>query len=104
VKPALAESVSAKLVLPGIVEANLARTAAVLTPLGGRLLELKVALGDRVVKGQVLALIDSPDLAQAYDDNAKAADILKLTERNLSRQEGQSKIGSLSDRDLDRLS
>jgi cobalt-zinc-cadmium efflux system membrane fusion protein len=101
VKPATSETVGAKLVLPGIVESDPARTAAVLTPVGGRLLELKVVLGERVVEGQVLAVIDSPDLAQAYDDNAKAADTFKLTEVNLSRQEGQAKIGSVSDRDLD---
>ena len=59
----------------------------------GRLVELKVGLGDRVSQGQVLAVIDSPDLAQAYDDDEKAADAFKLTERNLGRQEAQNKIG-----------
>src|SRR5580700_5168690 len=67
-----AKPVSAKLVLPAIVESDPARTALVLPPLGGRVLELKVALGERVVHGQSLAVIDSPDLAQAYDDNDKA--------------------------------
>jgi multidrug efflux pump subunit AcrA (membrane-fusion protein) len=65
----------------GIVESDPARTAAVLTPPAGRLLELKVALGGRVVNAQVLAVIDSPDLTQAYDDNVKAADLFKLTEK-----------------------
>ena len=46
-------------------------------------------------------LIDSPDLAQAYDDNDKAADTFKLTEKNLARQEAQNKLGAASDRDLD---
>src|SRR6201996_470320 len=69
VTPVHAESVSAKLVLPAVVESDPARTAAVLTPLGGRVVEIKVALGDRVHQGQVLAVIDSPDLGQAYDDN-----------------------------------
>jgi cobalt-zinc-cadmium efflux system membrane fusion protein len=101
VQPATAQVIGAKLVLPGIVESDPSRTAAVLTPLAGRLLELKVALGDRVVAGQVLAVIDSPDLAQAYDENAKASDLFRLTEANLRRQEGQAKIGSVSERDLD---
>jgi cobalt-zinc-cadmium efflux system membrane fusion protein len=101
VSPARAEEVNTKLVLPGIVESDPARTAAVLTPLGGRVLELKVALGDRVRQGQVLAIIDSPDLAQAYDDNDKAAAALELTRRNLSRQEEQFKLGTASNRDLD---
>ena len=87
--------------LPGVVESDPARTAAVLTPLGGRVIALKVALGDRVARGQVLAVIDSPDLGQAYDDDDKAADTAKLTEKNLGRQEAQNKLGVASDRDLD---
>jgi cobalt-zinc-cadmium efflux system membrane fusion protein len=101
VMPAASETTATKLALPGVVEADPARTAAVLAPLGGRVLELKVALGDRVVRGQVLALIDSPDLAQAYDDNVKAADAFELTGRKLERQQGQFKIGAASDQDLD---
>jgi cobalt-zinc-cadmium efflux system membrane fusion protein len=49
----------------------------------------------------VLAVIDSPDLAQAYNDNDKAADASRLTEKNLGRQEAQNKLGVASDRDLD---
>jgi membrane fusion protein, heavy metal efflux system len=101
IAPAAAEAASAKLLLPAIVESDPALTAAVLTPLSGRVLELKVALGDRVTRGQAVAILDSPDLAQAYDDDDKAADALALTEKTLSRQEGQSKIGTVSDRDLD---
>jgi cobalt-zinc-cadmium efflux system membrane fusion protein len=101
IEPARAEAIDARLVLPGIVESDPARTAAVLTPLGGRILELKAALGDRVRKGQVLAVIDSPDLAQAYEDDSKAADTLELTQKNLTRQEGQYKLGAASNRDLD---
>jgi membrane fusion protein, heavy metal efflux system len=101
VTPAHAEAVSAKLVLPAVVESDPARTAAVLTPLGGRVLEIKVALGDRVRQGQVLAVIDSPDLGQAYDDNDKAADAFQLAQKNLARQEEQFKLGTASNRDLD---
>ena len=101
VTPVHAEPVSAKLVLPAVVESDPARTAAVLTPLGGRVLEIKVALGDRVHQGQVLAVIDSPDLGQAYDDNDKAAAGFQLTQKNLTRQEEQFKLGTVSTRDLD---
>lgn len=101
VMAAAAEAVSGKLLLPAVIESDPARTAAVLTPLAGRVQELKVALGDRVTAGQVLVVIESPDLAQAYDDNDKAADTAALTEKNLTRQEGQARIGTASDRDLD---
>ncbi len=101
VMPATVESVELKLVLPAVLESDPARTALVLPALGGRVLDLKVALGERVVRGQVLALIDSPDLAQAYDDNDKAADADKLAEKILARQQEQSKLGTASDQDLD---
>jgi membrane fusion protein, heavy metal efflux system len=101
VAPAQAEPINPKLILPALVESDPARTAAVLPPLGGRVVEIKVALGDRVHKGQVLAVIDSPDLGQAYDDNDKAADTYRLTQKNLTRQEEQFKLGTLSSRDLD---
>jgi len=101
VQAASEQAVSPKLVLPGMVESDPARTFAVMTPLSGRLIALKVSLGDRVVRGQVLAVIDSPDLGQAYDDDAKAADTATLTEKNLKRQEAQNKLGAASDRDLD---
>jgi cobalt-zinc-cadmium efflux system membrane fusion protein len=101
VMPVSLQPVSPKLLLPAVVESDPVRTAAVLTPLSGRLIALKVELGDRVVRGQVLAVIDSPDLAQAYNDNDKAADASRLTEKNLGRQEAQNKLGVASDRDLD---
>ena len=67
--PVHAEPVSAKLHPPATVESDPARTAAVLTPLGGRVLEIKVALGDRVHQGQVLAADQTPPhLGQAYDE------------------------------------
>jgi membrane fusion protein, heavy metal efflux system len=101
VEPARAEVTSAALVLPGIVESDPARTAAVLPALSGRVREIHVALGDRVQQGQALVTIDSPDLAQAYDDDDKAADALQLTKKTLERQEGQFKLGTLSSHDLD---
>lgn len=101
VMQAAAQPVTPKLVLPAVVESDPARSAAIFPSLGGRVRELKVALGERVVRGQALAVIDSPDLAQAYDDNDKASDALRLAEKILARQQEQSKLGTASDQDLD---
>ncbi|HEY1726436.1 MAG TPA: efflux RND transporter periplasmic adaptor subunit [Steroidobacteraceae bacterium] len=101
--PAAAEQVSGKLILPGIIESDPARTATVVTPVAGRVVQLKVALGDRVTRGQVLLMIESADLAQALADDAKATDALRLAQKNLQRQEAQAKLGALSDRDLDQV-
>ncbi len=99
--PAATRSIGGKLTVPAIVESDPARTVAVLPALAGRVAELKVALGDRVAEGQVLAIIDSPDLAQAYDDDEKAADSLALADKTLKRQEQQASLGTLSAHDLD---
>ena len=101
VQPAPAETKSAIVTAPGIVESDPARTVAVLPPGAGRVREVKVALGERVQRGQPLATIDSPDLAQAYDDNDKAASVAVLAAKNLHYQEEQLKIGAAAQRDLD---
>ncbi len=101
VMAAPAEVSSARITLPAVVESDPARTVAVLPAVAGRIAGLKVALGERVAKGQVLATIDSGDLAQAFSDDDKAADAVKLTAKNLSREEEQNKIGAASDRELD---
>jgi len=101
VQAAASQAVSAQLMSPGVIESDPAVTAAVLTPLSGRVEQLTVQLGQRVTRDQVVAVLDSPDLAQAYDDQAKALDALALASKNLERQEQQFKIGVISDRDLD---
>jgi cobalt-zinc-cadmium efflux system membrane fusion protein len=87
------KEVSRTLVLPAIVESDPARTVKVLPPVTGRVVELKVQLGERVVQGQELAVIDSGDLAQAYSDVEKAQSSVTLTKKALDRQLGLLKIG-----------
>jgi cobalt-zinc-cadmium efflux system membrane fusion protein len=101
VVPAGIENVSGNVLAPGVVESDPARTALLLSPVAGRVKEVKVSPGSRVSAGQALAVIDSPDLAQAYDDDVKAAATLRLTTKNLERQEGQYQIGAVAERDLD---
>src|SRR5579859_1089408 len=68
-------------VFPATVEADPARTANVLAPLTGRVAELKVGLGDHVTRNQLLAVIESGDMAQAYADVDKATDTLALAKK-----------------------
>ena len=89
VMPAPTQLQSGTITAPGIVESDPARTVAVLPAGGGRVQALKIALGDRVQRDQVLAVIDSPDVALAYDDNDKAASLARLAARNLQRTEEQ---------------
>ena len=92
---------SGKITAPGTVESDPTRTIPVLPPGGGRVREVKVSLGERVQRGQALLVIDSWDLAQAYDDNDKAASTARLAAVNFKRAEEQFKIGATAQRDLD---
>jgi cobalt-zinc-cadmium efflux system membrane fusion protein len=85
IEPVEEKEIQRTLVLPAIVEADPARTAKVLPPVAGRVMDLKVRLGERVTQGQDLAVIDSGDLAQAYSDDEKAHAALKLTKQTLDR-------------------
>jgi len=101
VHPVDLRSVTERLVLPAVVEADPARTAKVLPALSGRIVELDAALGDRVHQGQVLAVIDSADLAQAFDDADKAHSALVLAKKALDRQRAltEARAGALKDQE-----
>jgi cobalt-zinc-cadmium efflux system membrane fusion protein len=73
------------LTLPAVVEADPARTAKVLPSVAGRVVDLKVQLGARVAAGDLLAVIESGDLAQAFSDLEKARSALTLTKQTLDR-------------------
>jgi len=88
-------------VFPGNVEADPARTVNVLPPLTGKVAELKVGLGDRVTRGQLLAVIDSGDLAQAYADAYKAKDALDLAKKTLDRTRAVKVAGGNAVKDLE---
>jgi len=100
IAPVTVQRVTRKLVLPAMVEADPARTAKVMPALSGHIIELKVALGDRVGQGQVLAVLSSADLAQAYDDDDKARSALQLAKKALERQRGLTTIQTGAVKDL----
>jgi cobalt-zinc-cadmium efflux system membrane fusion protein len=87
--------------VPAVVEADPSRTVNILPPLTGRLLDLKVGLGDAVVRGQVLAVIASPDLAQANADADKAADAMALARLALDRARGVKEAGANATKDIE---
>ena len=71
------ESVRARMVsngldLPGRVEADPAHLVHVYAPLSGRLMNLTLAAGQEVRKGQTIAMLQSGDVAQARADFDKA--------------------------------
>jgi membrane fusion protein, heavy metal efflux system len=88
-------------VFPGIVEADPTRTDNVLPPLTGKVMELKVGLGDHVTRGQLLAVIDSGDFAQANSDYYKAKDALDLAKKTLDRARAVKAAGGNAVKDLE---
>jgi cobalt-zinc-cadmium efflux system membrane fusion protein len=86
------------------VEAEPSRVFNILPPLGGRVTQLNVRLGDHVTAGQPLAVIDSGDLAQAYSDAEKARAQLALTKRALERARGLSQVGGGAVKDVESAS
>ncbi len=85
---------------PAQVEVDPAHQANVLPSLTGKVVELKVGLGDHVARGQLLAVIDSGDLAQAYADVDKASDALDLAKKSLERARGVQQAGGSAVKDL----
>lgn len=89
------------MVFPANVEADPAHTANLLPPLTGKVVELKVGLGDHVMRGQLLAVIDSGDFAQAYADVVKAHDALNLAKKTLHRVRAVNAAGGNAIKDLE---
>ncbi|HJV01420.1 MAG TPA: efflux RND transporter periplasmic adaptor subunit [Burkholderiaceae bacterium] len=101
VAPVSAGAASHNVALPAVVEADPARTVNIVPPLAGRLTELRVRLGDAVRKGQILAVISSPDLAQAHADAEKARDARELADRALQRARGVNEAGANAGKDME---
>jgi cobalt-zinc-cadmium efflux system membrane fusion protein len=92
--------------LPTILTANATvtpdvnRTIHVTSLGGGRVVELKVRLGDYVKKGQTLLMISSPDLAGAFADYQKAVADERVTQKALERSQLLFNRGALAEKDL----
>jgi cobalt-zinc-cadmium efflux system membrane fusion protein len=65
----------------------------------GNVLEVKVALGDQVEKGQVLAVVKSGEIAGAENDIVSADANLAIAEKNLEAAEDLYKSGIASEKD-----
>jgi cobalt-zinc-cadmium efflux system membrane fusion protein len=89
------------IVVPGEVDADPALTVNVLSPLTGHVDDLKVRLGDRVKKGQLLATIASGDMAQAQADVDKARDAFDLATKTRDRTRDVGGVGGAATKDIE---
>jgi cobalt-zinc-cadmium efflux system membrane fusion protein len=85
----------------GTVTPDVNRTIRVTSLGGGRVIELKVKLGDTVKKGQTLLVISSPDLAAAMADYQKAVADGVLSRKALDRAQLLYDRGAIASKDLE---
>jgi cobalt-zinc-cadmium efflux system membrane fusion protein len=71
--------------LNGLITWNEDRTVRIYTPFAGRVERILVRLGEKIRKGQPLAVIASPDFGQAQADAGRAESDFALAEKNLAR-------------------
>src|SRR5579864_6620422 len=85
----------------GTVTPDVTRTIHVTSLGGGRVVDLKVKLGDFVKKGQTLLVISSPDLAAAMSDYQKARADEMLSHKALDRAQLLYDRGAIAAKDLE---
>ena len=70
------------LTLSGKVAYGEDRYSRISSPLQGRVVEVRAHLGDRVKAGDILLVVDSPDIAQAYSEYVKEDSDLQYAARS----------------------
>jgi membrane fusion protein, heavy metal efflux system len=84
----------------GSVAPDVNRTIHVTSLGGGRVVDLKVKLGDTVKKGQTLLVISSPDLASAFAEYQKAQADERVAKKALDRAQLLFDRGAVAEKDL----
>jgi len=85
----------------GTTNPDISKTIHVTSLGSGRVIDLKVRLGDYVKKGQVLMVISSPDLGVANSDYQKAKADEELSRRALERAQQLYSHGAFAEKDLE---
>ena len=89
--------------LPGVVEPNAYRQVVVTPLVAGRVTKVGSALGERVRRGQTLAEIYSPALAEAQTRYVSAQAMLDAHDRELQRTRTLVEIGAASRQELEKI-
>ena len=103
VTPVESGSSAAEMRLPGVVEPNAYRQVVVTPLVAGRVTKVGPALGDRVRRGQTLAEVYSPALAEAQTRYVSARAMLDAHDRELQRTQKLVEIGAASRAELERI-
>lgn len=99
VQPVEVREVDDTILTSGTITLDDLRTGHVFSPVTGRVVSIVGALGERVKKGDALAVIESPDIGSAVSDVHKAEADLIAAEHDLNRKKVlfEEKAGSAAD-------
>jgi membrane fusion protein, heavy metal efflux system len=89
--------------LPGVVEPNAYRQVAITPLVSGRVTRVAAQLGARVRRGETMAEIYSPALAEARTKYVSARAMLDAHDRELQRTQKLVAIGAASRQELERI-
>jgi cobalt-zinc-cadmium efflux system membrane fusion protein len=103
VSRASAATAASTLRFPGVVAPNAYRQVVVTPLVSGRVTSVIVQLGDRVRKGQPIAQVYSPELAEARTRYVSAVAMLEAHDRELQRTQKLVEIGAASRQELERI-
>lgn len=84
VAPSL-EALASQAVLPGVLDLNQNKTAHISSFIQGKVVTISADLGDRVHKGQTLAVINSPEFGKAQADFLEARARFLLSQKEYER-------------------
>jgi membrane fusion protein, heavy metal efflux system len=85
----------------GAVTPDVNRAVPVLSLAGGRAVDIRAKLGDVVTKGQVLLVINSPDVSQAFSDYQKAQSEEVFARQGLTRAQDLYDRGAIARQELE---
>jgi cobalt-zinc-cadmium efflux system membrane fusion protein len=101
IAPAAPRDLAQRLMTAGRVAFDEGKIAHVFPPVSGRVTRVLAALGQRVRKGEPLAVIESPDLASAWSDLVKARADVTAAEHELERQKALYEHRASAERDFE---
>ena len=101
VEPLAPQPVGGLVLTSGRVTFDDLKVAHVMSPVTGRVVRIDAQPGQRVKKGDTLAVIESPDVGSVFSDLQKAHAELTSTEKDFRRQKELFDVHAGSQRDLE---